>query len=451
MATQEYAASIQGVAIRVTRLDASGNLLNGPGDSYTTSAFMRVSFTPEYEEGDEITEKSANGTICVSYKAPDTLKRITMELAICEPDPELSALISGGLLLRKNVNGVVKSVGWAAPGVGDDPAGNGVAIEAWSHAVKDGRRASILPYFHWVFPYAKLRQSGDRVIENGMMANTFEGYGLGNIQFASGLDGRWEFPVAAERPYSYARASWAPTGLTGFYTWTDYKSGNTSDQVFFTKAGIQSASTTTISGIKAQNTTAVVTLSNTLANAGIVTGDTIIATNLGNTFNTGSVGSNVISLANIGAATTTNASNVITVTSTAGLIAGTPIVSSTTGTIADHTVVSVTDSTTYVASVNAGASSNANTNTTNLSVANAFAYTLPSSAGANTVTGTIEAGSRITLADSITEAPNYTPVVTADIDAEYAGGNGIGTYNVPGGLNYNSDNDIDFIIKSNED
>jgi hypothetical protein len=101
MATQEYAASIQGVSIRVTRLDAVGNLLNGPGDSYTTSAFMRVSFTPEYEEGDEITEKNANGVVCVTYKSPDTLKRITMELAICEPDPEISALISGGLLLRK--------------------------------------------------------------------------------------------------------------------------------------------------------------------------------------------------------------------------------------------------------------------------------------------------------------------------------------------------------------
>ena len=146
MATQEYAASIQGVSIRVTRLDAAGNLLTGPADSYTTSAFMRISFTPEYEEGDEITEKGANGVVCVTYKAPDTLKRITMELAICEPDPELSALLSGGLLLRKNIGTAedpnTKSVGWAAPGVGDDPAGDGVAIEVWSHAVKSGRLLS---------------------------------------------------------------------------------------------------------------------------------------------------------------------------------------------------------------------------------------------------------------------------------------------------------------------
>ena len=223
MATQEYAASIQGVSIRVTRLDASGNLLNEDGDSYTTSGFMRLSFTPEYEEGDEITEKGADGTVCVTYKSPDTLKRITMELAICEPDTELTQLISGGLLLRKNLGTYAspdrKSIGWSSPATGDDPAGNGVAIECWSFAVIDGKKASTLPYFHWVFPYAKLRLSGDRVIENGLLASTFEGYGLGNTNFGDGLDERWEFPVATERPYSYARSSWAPTGRKGFYTW----------------------------------------------------------------------------------------------------------------------------------------------------------------------------------------------------------------------------------------
>jgi hypothetical protein len=223
MATQEYAASIQGVSIRVTRLDASGNLLNEAGDSYTTSGFMRLSFTPEYEEGDEITEKGADGTVCVTYKAPDTLKRITMEIAICEPDPELTQLMSGGLLLRKNTGTHAspdrKSIGWSSPSTGDDPAGYGVAIECWSHAIIDGKKAATLPYFHWVFPYAKLRLSGDRVIENGLLANTFEGYGLGNTAFSSGLDERWEFPTAAERPYSYARADWAPTGRKGFYRW----------------------------------------------------------------------------------------------------------------------------------------------------------------------------------------------------------------------------------------
>jgi hypothetical protein len=146
-----------------------------------------------------------------------------MEIAICEPDPELTQLMSGGLLLRKNLGTFStpdrKSIGWSSPAVGDDPAAAGVAVEVWSNAIKDGKKSSTLPYFHWVFPYCKVRQSGDRVIENGLLANTFEGYGLGNVNFGSGLDERWEFPVATERPYSYARTTWAPTGRNGFYTW----------------------------------------------------------------------------------------------------------------------------------------------------------------------------------------------------------------------------------------
>ena len=267
MPTQDYAASVQGVAIRVTRLDAAGNLLNNPGDSYTTSAFLRASFTPEYEEGDEITEKSADGTVCVSYKAPDTLKRITMELAICEPDSELTALLSGGLLLRKNFGTLNapdrQSIGWSAPAVGDDPAGNGVALEVWSFAVKDGKRAATLPYFYWVFPYVKLRQSGDRVIENGLLANTFEGYGLGNDFFNVGLDGRWEYPVAAQRPYSYARSSWAPTGLKGFYTWFDNSSRVVNNKAL---------------------TSEVATLTTTTAH-GFSQGQTVVVTGVDSTFN----------------------------------------------------------------------------------------------------------------------------------------------------------------------
>jgi len=57
------------------------------------------------------------------------------------------------------------------------------------------------------------------VIENGMLATTFEGYGLGNVSFGNGLDDRWEFAAATERAYSYARSSYAPTGRKGFYSW----------------------------------------------------------------------------------------------------------------------------------------------------------------------------------------------------------------------------------------
>lgn len=208
MAT-DYAASVQGVALRVTQLDADGTLGN---KSITTTKFIRVSFTPEYEAGDEVTEKAADGTICVTFKAPDTLKRCNMEIAICEPDPDITSLLGGGVLLTDAIDD--STMGWASPQVGEDPTPNGVAVEVWSRAIVDGKAAATNPYFYWIFPYVRTRQSGDRVIENGLLANTFEGQGLGNTWFANGPDGRWEWPSATGRPYAYARTDWAPSAGT---------------------------------------------------------------------------------------------------------------------------------------------------------------------------------------------------------------------------------------------
>ena len=229
----DYAASVQGVAIRVTALNGTGGLI--PTQSYTSRSFIRVSFTPEYEDGDEITEKNADGTICVTFKAPDTLKRATMEIAVCDPDPILSSMLSGGILLAGMLQPQPQTpddtnsypLGWASVKVGEDVSGNGVAVEVWSRAVVGGKSASTMPYFHWVFPYVKTRLSGDRVIENGLLANTYEGYGIGNSNFASGPDATtvvpntsWRWPSITDRPYMYARSATAPNVARGLWNWS---------------------------------------------------------------------------------------------------------------------------------------------------------------------------------------------------------------------------------------
>ena len=215
------APSVQGVSLRITRLDELGNLLNGPTDSYIMSSFIRVSFTPEWEEGEETTEKDASGRVCAVFKPDDTLKRMNFEVAICDPDPEVTALLSGGVMLSgpNALNTGDTTRGWASVQVGEAPSGNGVAIEVWSRAIVDGKPASTLPYYQWVFPYVKLRVSGDRVIENGILATTFEGTGLGNINFRNGPDGAWLWPAVTNRPYLYARVGSAPQGLRGFFTY----------------------------------------------------------------------------------------------------------------------------------------------------------------------------------------------------------------------------------------
>jgi hypothetical protein len=430
MATQDYAASIQGVSIRVTRLDAAGNLLNGPGDSYVTSAFMRVSFTPEYEEGDEITEKSANGTVCVTYKSPDTLKRITMELAICEPDPELTNLVSGGLLLRKNMGTFGtpnnQSVGWASPGVGDDPAGFGVAIEAWSHAIKDGKKATTLPYFHWVFPYAKLRQSGDRVIENGMLASTFEGYGLGNVNFGSAPDGRWEFPVAAERPYSYARTSWAPQGLKGFYTWNYAGEGSSEDTTYNAVTNLEGLNAKVTAAVLASNS---VTLTTSTLH-GITEGQAITVTGVDRTFTV----TNKELTTNVAILTTSVAHGLvagdkITVTGVDGVFNGTDLT----------LVTGTTGSTLKYAKTNADITSAAATGSVTAII---FDGGFTAAAG-TTGTTVVYAKTHANIASYT--APTGAVVSTGSLSS------GAAAFNVPGNIGFNPDQPVDRVIKSNED
>lgn len=210
----DNASSVAGMAIRLTRLSASGDLVTGPSASYVTKKFVSLGFTPEYETGDEFTTKAADGSVCVTWKAPDTLKRVTLSIALCDPDPEFTEMISGGTLLSAGG----KSVGYKAPLVGVDATPNGVAIEVWSIANVNGRQAAVNPYWHWVFPYTQMHQAGERAIQNDLLATSFEGWGVGNVGFGDGPAAPL-WPFAADAPVAYARTTSIPVG-TGYQTVT---------------------------------------------------------------------------------------------------------------------------------------------------------------------------------------------------------------------------------------
>lgn len=211
MAT-DHSASVQGVALRVCKLGADGKPMVGPKSSIVTDAFMRFGFTPEYTAGEEIEEKGANGNVCIYYQAPDVLKRVTFSLAICNPSPELHEMLIGGNILLPSDG--TDAIGYASPALGVDSTPNGVAFEVFSRRIQSGRPAPDAPYWRWVFPYAKMKLTGDRVLENGAMANEFEGWGVGNAQYRKGPAGDW--PYQTDRAYQYARAVTAPLGINDY-------------------------------------------------------------------------------------------------------------------------------------------------------------------------------------------------------------------------------------------
>src|SRR5215471_9451561 len=195
MTARDGASSVQGVALRVTRLNLDGSI-NLDYPVLTTKGFMTASFSSEFEDGDEITEKAADGSVCISWKNDDTLKRLNFSLALCSPDPEAAALIAGGdvLCAPADIMGsdgttvVVAAgeiVGYTCTPVGS-VAGNPVALEVWSYANVGGKPAAGTPFWHWAFPYVKVRYDGDREFSNGALANEFTGQALGNEALADG-------------------------------------------------------------------------------------------------------------------------------------------------------------------------------------------------------------------------------------------------------------------------
>lgn len=210
---QDYAASISGAVIRLTRLNADGTTMVGPSASYVTRGFIHFTITPQYEAGTDTTIKAADGAPCVTYQTPDTLKRVNVSVAICNPDPEFTEMISGGTILSSGG----QSNGWAAAPIGSDPTPNGVAIEVWSKAIVNGKVASTNPYWHWLVPFAVLRQTGDRVIQDGVLATDFSGWGTGNSVFHSGAAPLWAYTT--DRAYAYARTASIPAG-TGYVATT---------------------------------------------------------------------------------------------------------------------------------------------------------------------------------------------------------------------------------------
>lgn len=174
MAYRDGASSVQGVVLRITPLTVEG-IKDTARPTHWTKGFISLSFSPEITTGDEIETKAADGSVCVSWKADDSLKRLNINLALCNVDPEALMLLNGGKTL---LNATDQAIGYSSNPVGSS-VGNPVALEVWSYRNVGGKPGSP-PYWHWAFPYVKVRYDGEREFGNAALANTFVGQGVGN-------------------------------------------------------------------------------------------------------------------------------------------------------------------------------------------------------------------------------------------------------------------------------
>ena len=170
MATRCF-RSIQGLALRVTRLDTCCAPATGTSCDYAVSeSFVTLNLTAEIEEPDEFIVKLANGRLCINETGCATLKRFNVEIEVCNADPDLFEIISGVTTVAA-YNGDI--VGFQI----DSDLGecNKFALEFWTKVVGDqctDPTTGAAQYLYWVMPCLSNGRIGDLTIENGPLTWT---------------------------------------------------------------------------------------------------------------------------------------------------------------------------------------------------------------------------------------------------------------------------------------
>jgi hypothetical protein len=157
---------------------------------YVSDQLVKIDFNPDMEAGQEISNRGASGNLCVVYRTPDLMKRLTIELELCVPDPELEVLLSGGKVFY-DATDTTDVTGFQYPPLMVDPTPNGISVEAWTRYIVDGYQPPDQPYMWWTFPRMYLRK-GNRTIDINAMANVFDGFAIENPAWDGGPMGDWD-------------------------------------------------------------------------------------------------------------------------------------------------------------------------------------------------------------------------------------------------------------------
>lgn len=185
MATVSTCATpIKGTHMRIIELDACGVPITGTsGTVIVTKGFVQVNMEPQYEDGTEFFERTADGTACVNQKDDPTLKRMNLTSQFCEIN------VSGVTLL---VSGRELTTGSPTTGTGFAVAeGNPTrrySLEVWQEVAGAGAcdASGAQRYIYNAWPNMGATQVGAYPIENGrsMLEITSESRGASSLWLA---------------------------------------------------------------------------------------------------------------------------------------------------------------------------------------------------------------------------------------------------------------------------
>lgn len=166
MATKKMKV-VRGKRIRITKLGTCGEPPESAAECAlaVSKGFIRVALTAQIEEGEELTQLTADGELCVNNQSRHNFKRWVAEIELCEVDPELVSLLTK-VTLETDAAGDV--VGYRSV---EGRIDNNFALELWSGI--DGQECVDGEEFgYFLLPFVAGGTLGDIEVENGVSTFT---------------------------------------------------------------------------------------------------------------------------------------------------------------------------------------------------------------------------------------------------------------------------------------
>jgi hypothetical protein len=166
-------AAIKGTVIRVIQEDICGNPITGAsGAMVVANSFTRVEMAPQYEDGTEFFERTADGLLCVNQKDPPILKRMQLTVDLCSVDPDMTPMV---LSARELVSTApVSGYGFA---VMEGASTSHFSLEVWQRVAGQGAcNPQGLPQFiYHAWPHVTNVKVNTYTIENAKSVLSFIG------------------------------------------------------------------------------------------------------------------------------------------------------------------------------------------------------------------------------------------------------------------------------------
>jgi hypothetical protein len=154
---------IQARVARLIKLDVCGNPVTGASSAVvSTNGFISIEPSPQYQDGEEHTQRRADGSLCVYKKDPSELTRVDLTTNFCVLDPDAIVVISGERLLT--------TAGVTGTGVafGEGQLTARHSLEVWQPVVGAGAcdASGAQQYVYWAFMNVGNAKINDFTFEN---------------------------------------------------------------------------------------------------------------------------------------------------------------------------------------------------------------------------------------------------------------------------------------------